>query len=84
MSPSRTPLPHQRSSSITRRSGSANSDILQTKLRSLLNMSTENKDSSPNDVDILTKFKPDSPNNYDKYMSPKKFNQEVKWNRMKI
>ncbi|XP_037035192.1 uncharacterized protein LOC119073697 [Bradysia coprophila] len=80
MSPSRTPLPHQRSSSITRRSGSANSDILQTKLRSLLNTSTENKDSTPSDVDIISKFmKPDSPNNYDinKYMSPKKLNQEL-------
>lgn len=81
MSPSRTPLPHQRSSSITRRSGSANSDILQTKLRSLLNTSTENKESTPlSDVDILTKYQPDSPNNYDinKYMSPKKLNQEVR------
>lgn len=66
---------------MTRRSGSTSSDILQTKLRSLLNTSAENRESAPlRDVDLLKKFKTNSPSNYDrnKYMSPKKIHQEVR------
>ena len=74
MSPSRTPILHHRSSS-SRRSTSSSSDMLQNKLRNLLNSSG---DSSKDLPELNTKYKAESPN-YDinKYMSPKKLSHDV-------
>lgn len=92
MSPSRTPIPHHRTSSsttssigasatISRRSTSSSSDLLQNKLRTLLNASeNSNKESKGvTDLGLMTKFKSDCSSSYDinKYMSPKKLHQEV-------
>lgn len=95
MSPSRTPIPHHRSNSINtttpttiisggtlpgRRCASSSSDMLQNKLRTLLNEADPLKDAKMAVSDLIAKYKAESPNHtYDisKYASPKKLNQEV-------
>lgn len=95
MSPSRTPIPHHRSNSMNtatpttiisggtlpgRRCASSSSDMLQNKLRTLLNEADPLKDAKMAVSDLIAKYKAESPNHaYDisKYASPKKLNQEV-------
>lgn len=73
------------SSTVNRRSTSSSSDLLQNKLRTLLYASSDTKESIGSsqlaDLGLMTKFKSDSPSSYDinKYMSPKKLNQEVSY-----
>lgn len=74
ISPTRTPLPHQRTTTTTanRRSSSSSSDLLQNKLRTLLNAAGDSKES------LSTLTPPEISPKYDRFMSPKSsLNQQL-------